>query len=74
MERKRYLELCQANSAKPNSVIVYYEDGQYYPVSLRIWFNKKGEIRNTAEIKDYVASAVLHVDITKLSESLEVEE
>lgn len=50
MERNRFLQLCQKEAAVPKSVIVYYDGAKYYPESLTIWFNEKGETQNTARL------------------------
>lgn len=68
MDRKRYLELCPKNSISPNSVIVFYGGGQYFPLSLEIWFNGHGETRNTAKMMDFVSKTTLYADVKDVSE------
>jgi hypothetical protein len=68
MERKRFLELCRENAVRENSVKVIANDIKYHPVSLNIWFNDKGETRNSAVLHDIKANCVVYCDIVELSE------
>lgn len=68
MDRKRYLELCRDNSIEPNSVIVLYQNGKYYPLGLKIWFNGNGETKNTAEMVDCVSQTKLYANVKDVSE------
>ena len=68
MERKHYLELCQKNAVNPDGVNVIYEGHKYYPLSLKIWFNWKGETKNTAEMLDCNSRSKLYCDVKDVSE------
>ena len=68
MERKRYLELCQRNAIYPKSVIVEYNGGDYYPVSLMIWFNSSGETQNTAKLIDKNCHSETHCRLSEVKE------
>ena len=68
MERKRYLELCQRNAVSPDSVNVIYQGCKYYPIALKIWFNGKGETKNTAEMVDCVSKTKLYANVKDVSE------
>lgn len=69
MDRKKYLELCQKNAVQPNSVILIYQGGRYYPLALKIWFNGNGETNNTAEMVDCSASrSKIYCDIRDVCE------
>lgn len=67
MERKRYLQLCQKRAVGEKDVFVIYEGVEYIPISLSIWFNKKGETQNTAVLRDlngktFVNCRVIDID------------
>ena len=69
IERKKFLELCQRNAVYPDSVEVAFHDLPnvfYNPISLNIWFDKKGVARNTAVIKQVGTQSVIYADLFKL--------
>lgn len=69
IERKKFLELCQRNAVYPDSVEVAFRDLPnvfYNPISLNIWFDKKGVARNTAVIKQVGTQSVIYADLFKL--------
>lgn len=52
IDRKKYLEMCQINSAYPNSIYVEYLDMILQPKALKVWFNGMGEPQNSAILLD----------------------
>ena len=69
IERKKCLELCQRNAVYPDSVEVSFRDLPnvfYNPISLNIWFDKKGVARNTAVIKQVGTQSIIYADLFKL--------
>lgn len=68
MERKKYLDLCQKNSVYPESETIIYQGGSYYPLALKIWFDKDGVVKNTAEVVDCISKTKLYCDIKDISE------
>lgn len=60
MERKHYLELCQKNAVKIESVFVEYNGSKYIPVALSLWFNEKGEGQNTAVMSDLNKNSIIN--------------
>ncbi len=68
IERKRFLELCRENSVNADSVIVIYDNIKHHPLGLNIWFNDKGETKNTAVLCDIKANCVVYSDIAEVSE------
>jgi hypothetical protein len=59
MERKTYLESCQ-KFAVGMDVFVMHDGIRYRPVSLSLWFDKKGSCHNTAVLKDLNGKAVIN--------------
>lgn len=68
MERRRFLELCQRNAIDPDSVNVIYQGCKYHPIALKIWFNSKGEAKNTAEMIDCTSRTKLYADVKDVLE------
>ena len=74
IDRKTYLEMCQKCAVLPNRILgikenvpnelkVIHEDIEYYPLSLDISFNSKGETINSAVIHSLVANSVMRVNL-----------
>lgn len=59
IERNDYLRLLQKNMVEPESVKVWYEGNEYYPLSYIMWFNHEGETQNSAEIMSVKTSTVV---------------
>lgn len=68
IERKRYLELCQMNAVNWHSVKVMWNDSEYYPEKLIIWFDPSGATRNTASLVSVVGRSSVNVDIKSIRE------
>ena len=68
IERKRFLELCRENAVNADSVMVYKDGIKYHPLGLNIWFNDKGETKNTAVLADIKANCVIYADVAEVSE------
>ena len=68
MERKRYLELCQKNAVYKNSVVVLFECKEYYPQKIQVWFDEKGETKNTAVILDKNLNSVVYANLESVVE------
>ena len=63
MDRKQYLELCQKNAVYPNSVFLLYDGIKYYPLALKVWFDGRGETKNTAVMVECASMSRLHCDL-----------
>jgi hypothetical protein len=64
-DRKRYLEMCQINSASPKSVVVEYKGIRYYPEKLVVWFNN-GKPKNTARMTAVVGTSGIECDLLEV--------
>ncbi len=69
IERKRYIELCQKNAVYHNSVIVYYQGVKYYPISYLMWFDKKGNVQNTAILHSIKSRSYMQVKLLDVWEN-----
>jgi hypothetical protein len=73
IDRKIYLEMCQANAVNPQSAVVKYNGAEYYPAKLVVWFDGKGAAMNTARMTAKVGKSVIEArleDIFDKSQSL----
>lgn len=67
IDRKTYLEMCQAVSAIlgnrtaneiPDSLMVVYDGHDYYPIAYSISFDRHGNTVHTATIHDRFANSI----------------
>jgi hypothetical protein len=76
MERKEFLQLCQKCAVLPdirfgvkdipNYLTVFYDGTRYYPLELRIGFDKSGNTQNKAVLHDMYANSVISCDLEKV--------
>ena len=68
MERKRYLELCQRNAVYEKSTLVLYDENEYYPQKIQVWFDKKGKTKNTAILLDKNSNSIVEASLERIDE------
>lgn len=68
IERKRFLELCQINSVLSKKEKVKYKDVEYYPKSLIIWYNEKGETQNSGFLIECKSNSGMQADLKQIRE------
>lgn len=68
MDRKRYLELCRDNAISKGTKMVLYNDTQYVPIQLIIWFDSNGRTVNTAVLKELLANSTMNCRVEALKE------
>lgn len=62
------MSYAKKNSVYPESETINYQGGSYYPLALKIWFDKDGLAKNTAEVVDCISKTKLYCDIKDISE------
>lgn len=78
IERKQYLEMCQAVAMLPSGVLGIKQDVPdnlkvvcdgvpYYPLSLEISFDKDGKVINTAILHSLTANSVVERNLRSIS-------
>lgn len=66
MERKKYLELMQANSVYPKSIVLEYKGVRYYPEKLVVWF-ENGIVKNSARMRAVVGTSAIECDLSEIT-------
>lgn len=69
IEGKRYLELCQ-ECAVGRDRFVYCRVAKCKPLALRLWFDTRGELHNSAHLRFCGSQTDIYAELKDVSEEL----